>query len=136
MGSQVGEAYLQEFAHSLVKVTAKANLPLCSGPHMHNSRLTPKKPNLLIRKGFVLCISYRHNAGMIYGYARTAKASSRKSARSGGRAPEPHPETLRRYAATAPSLPKWNSVPSTHMRWSTEASLRANATLARFMPRR
>ena len=40
------------------------------------------------------------------------------------------------YAATGASLPQRNSVPSTHIRCSTVASLRASATLARFMPRR
>jgi hypothetical protein len=39
------------------------------------------------------------------------------------------------YAAAAALLQR-NSVASTHMRWRTTPSLRARATLARFMPRR
>ena len=39
------------------------------------------------------------------------------------------------YAAAA-SLPQRKSLPSIHIRCSTVASLRAKATLARFMPRR
>ena len=41
-----------------------------------------------------------------------------------------------RYAAATISLPQRNSVPSTHMRCRTPASLRASATFARFRPRR
>src|SRR4051794_38322246 len=44
--------------------------------------------------------------------------------------------SLSSYAATGASLPQRNSVPSTHMRWSTVPSLRASATFARFRPRR
>ena len=41
---------------------------------------------------------------------------------------------VRCYAAA--SLPQRKSVPFAHMRWRTPASLRAKATLARFVPRR
>ena len=40
------------------------------------------------------------------------------------------------HAAAVASLPQRNSVPSSHMRCRTMASLRATATIARFIPRR
>src|SRR3954454_12676820 len=40
------------------------------------------------------------------------------------------------HAAAASSLPKRNSLPSSHMRCKTTASFLASATVARFMPRR
>src|SRR5207245_8184314 len=69
-------------------------------------------------------------------YALTRPAARYRdldSRKPGG--PAPKHTSSDNTAATA-CLPQWNVEPSTHMRCSTVASLRARATLARFRPRR
>ena len=55
---------------------------------------------------------------------------------SGAGSRDPGPKAFCCCYAAASSLLKRKSVPSTHMRCSTVASLRASATLARIIPRR
>ena len=73
------------------------------------------------------------------GVTSVSPASSHSTSRRrdlGGQMRSVLPETLSWCYAAVASLLQRNSVPSTHMRYSTAASMRARATFARFMPRR